>query len=144
MNVLEVPLERRLELVGKRLVAVLDSPEGFMEGLQPVLPETRFVESLRGSVPLDTVIIFSRRLARLKKRFPKAEARLSQEVKAGIWVAWPKAGGKNTNLDFELVRTIGRQEGLVDRRACALEGEWAALRFERRLRSRFKAATAPG
>ncbi|MCH7493997.1 hypothetical protein IIA16_04740 [bacterium] len=140
MNPLDVPLERRLELVKTRLVAVLDSPEGFMEGLQPLLPETRFVETLRGSVPLDAVIIFARRHARLSQRFPKAAARISQESKAGIWVAWPQLGGKGVNIDFEAVRRIGRDAGLVDGRACALEGGWSALRFEMPLRSKFKHA----
>ena len=56
-----------------------------------------------------------------------------------IWIAWPKkAAGMKTDLNENLVRDIGLDEGLVDIKVCAIDTPWSGLKFVRRVRDRVK------
>ena len=80
-------------------------------------------------------VFFTTSSAELERRFPELKATLAPAD--GLWVAWPKkASGIETDLTFEAVQEIGLAAGLVDNKACAIDGGWQAVRFVFRLADR--------
>jgi hypothetical protein len=48
----------------------------------------------------------------------------------GLWVAYPKKASKlDSDLSFESVQQIGLDNGVVDNKSCAIDEDWAAVRF---------------
>jgi len=83
----------------------------------------------------EVVVLFTTTRAELERRF----FRLMDTLAAadGLWVAWPKKTSKlATDLDFESVQDVGLKAGLVDNKSCAIDGDWQAVRFVRRLSDR--------
>lgn len=88
-----------------------------------------------GKGELDLAIAFVKSQAELKKQFPVYAARLQP---AGIlWISWPKkTSGMAGDLDENIVRKIGLDQGLVDVKVCAVSDIWSGLKFVRRLKDR--------
>jgi hypothetical protein len=50
-----------------------------------------------------------------------------------LWVSWPKRASKmETDLDEDVIRGVGLEEGMVDTKVCAVDDTWSGLRFSRR------------
>ncbi|MEO1009379.1 MAG: DUF3052 domain-containing protein [Planctomycetota bacterium] len=127
------PLATKLGIKPGARVCLLAAPAGFEVGGMPDEAEVR--TSLRGTRPLDVVVLFCPDAATLRRRFDAAAARLS--TSGGLWIAWPKkASGVATDLDDAAVRAFGLAAGLVDNKVCAVDEVWSGLRFVRRLRDR--------
>ena len=89
----------------------------------------------RASGPLDVILEFHVRRAKLERRLPALKAAL--DPGGGLWVAWPKrASGVPTDLTDDVVRELGLAVGLVDNKVCAVNDTWSGLRFVYRLRDR--------
>ena len=81
------------------------------------------------------VVFFTTERADLQERFPRFVELLG--AAEGLWVAWPKKASKiETDLTFDAVQRVGLDAGLVDNKSCAIDVDWQALRFVRRLASR--------
>jgi hypothetical protein len=130
------PLPRKLGIAAGSAVAILDAPEGF-EALLGHLPAGVSLQSgLRGSRPLDVVVCFVTRRARLERRLPEVRRRMAPA--AGFWVAWPKKrSGVATDVTEDVVRDVALPTGLVDNKVCAIDETWSGLRLviRRELRS---------
>jgi hypothetical protein len=127
------PLPRKLGIKPGATVAFLDPPDGFDERLG-TLPDGVEVRR-RAQGPLDVIVLFARRHARLAARFGGATRALVPD--GGLWVAWPKQrSGVPSDLDFATVQRIGLDAGLVDNKSCAIDETWTALRFVVRLADR--------
>lgn len=127
------PLATKLGLRPGSALAILNAPEGFeVPGLpKGVTPRA----DLRGTRPLDVVVLFAPAMRDLTKRFEPARDRLGPA--GGLWIAWPKrASGVATDLTEAEVRAFGLDRGLVDNKVCAIDETWSGLRFVRRLRDR--------
>jgi hypothetical protein len=73
-------------------------------------------------------VVFTTSREELERRFPELKQTLAPAD--GLWVAWPKkASAIETDLTFEAVQEIGLENGLVDNKSCAVDGDWQALRF---------------
>ena len=82
-------------------------------------------------------VFFTTTRAELEARFPVLRNTIG--TAEGLWVAWPKKASKlETDLDFETVQRVGLDAGLVDNKSCAIDEDWQALRFVRRLQDRPK------
>jgi len=83
----------------------------------------------------EVVVLFTTTRAELERRFgPLADTLAAAD---GLWVAWPKKASKlECDLDFETVQSVGLTAGLVDNKSCAIDQDWQALRFVRRLSDR--------
>ncbi len=122
------PLEKKLGIKEGCRVALLKAPAGF--GLDA--PVRR---DLRGTAPFDVILLFSQRLADLRRRFAAASGRMAQT--GGLWIAWPKkTSGVATDLSFDVVQNLGLDAGLVDNKICAVSETWSGLRFVIRRRDR--------
>jgi len=102
-------------------------------------------DSTATSVPLSTklgakpgvevLVFFTTSRAELEQRFGALKTAMRDPD--GLWIAWPKKAAKiETDLTFEVVQRIGLEAGLVDNKSAAIDDDWQALRFVRRLRDR--------
>jgi len=79
--------------------------------------------------------LFATGRAALEKRF----ARLARAIapSGSLWISWPKkSSGKKTDLDENVVRAVGLENGLVDVKVCAVDETWSALKFVVRVKDR--------
>ena len=54
-----------------------------------------------------------------------------------IWVSWPKrTSGLPTDINENIIRSVGLRVGLVDIKVCAINGAWSGLKFVYRLKDR--------
>lgn len=126
------PLPRKLGIgVGSRVL--LDgTPDGFV--LEPMPPEVT-LHVRAGGDPYDVIVCFCPDLRRLVRCFPLLARRLT--TAGALWICWPKrASGVATDLDENVVRDYGLEEGLVDVKVCAVDAVWSGLKFVVRLRDR--------
>ena len=88
-----------------------------------------------GRGELDLAIVFVKSQSEMKKQFRAYMKRLKP---AGIlWISWPKkTSGVSSDLDENIIRKIGLDEGLVDVKVCAVSDIWSGLKFVRRLKDR--------
>ena len=112
---------------------MLGCPDGLLDDSLPEDVEVRV--DLRGSKPLDVVVLCCTDQKTLADRFEKARARLTPA--GGLWIGWPKkASGVETDLSDAIVRAFGLETGMVDNKTCAIDETWSGLRFVTRLRDR--------
>lgn len=132
-NVSGTPLLRKLGIRAGARIGLIDAPEGFRLTLGE-LPDGAAVRvGARG--PLDVIVAFFERRARLERRLPALRAAL--DPAGGLWVAWPKrTSGVETDLTDDVVRELGLAIGLVDNKVCAIDDVWSGLRFVYRLADR--------
>jgi hypothetical protein len=89
----------------------------------------------RATGPLDVIIFFTTRMARLQQRLPRLRSAL--DPAGGLWIAWPKRGsGVPTDMSENVARELGLANGLVDNKVCAIDQTWSGLRLVIRLRDR--------
>lgn len=126
-------LTHKLGIKQGRRVLVLDPPVGFVRKLDP-LPEGVGVTTKIVSLA-DVIVVFASSRAVLGELFPKAKHVLAP--RGALWVAFPrKASGFFTDLDEQIVRSVGLVGGLVDNKIIAVDEIWSALRFVEKDRSR--------
>ena len=127
------PLPKKLGIREGSRVLLVGAPSGFSLG--PVPSGTSFARSARG--PLDVVLLFTRRLADLRRRFPTAVRALDEAGR--LWVAWPKKAAEIvTDLSFEVVQRTGLDAGLVDNKSASIDVIYQGLQFVVRLKDRTK------
>ncbi len=84
---------------------------------------------------LDFVHVFTTERDELARQFPILQSQLGQ--RGMLWVSWPKKAAKiATDLSENDIRDIGLAHGLVDVKVCAVDAQWSALKFVRRVRDR--------
>ena len=132
----KTPLPKKLGIRAGHTVAMLHAPKGFPEDALVPLPEgVTLRASLRGTAPLDVVLLFASQRAKMVAEFERAKDRIAKN--GGLWVWWPKkASGVATDLDEGAVRAFGLASGLVDNKVCAVDETWSGLRFVWRVTER--------
>jgi len=125
------PLPRKLGIREGSRVLLVGAPSGFSLG--PVPSGTSFARSARG--PLDVVLLFTRSLADLRRRFPAAVRALDPAGR--LWVAWSKKAAEvETDLSFEIVQRTGLEAGLVDNKSASIDEVYQGLQFVIRVKDR--------
>ncbi|HWZ44929.1 MAG TPA: hypothetical protein VNW97_15750 [Candidatus Saccharimonadales bacterium] len=85
--------------------------------------------------PCDFIQFFTSDLAELRAAFPRLKKNLTPS--GSLWISWPKAASKvKTDVNENLVRGIGLEQGLVDVKVCAVDDVWSGLKFVYRLKDR--------
>ena len=131
------PLPKKLGIKEGFRVELVAAPREVMAELKPALSGCAIVRD--GKAPLDLVHVFTKSKTELAKEFKRIGKVLAP---AGMfWVSWPKkSSGVTTDLDENVVRTIGLAAGLVDVKVCAVTDVWSGLKFVRRVKDRRKPA----
>lgn len=54
-----------------------------------------------------------------------------------LWISWPKGSSTiSTDLNENIIREIGLEQGMVDVKVCAIDDDWSGLKFVYRLKDR--------
>ena len=76
----------------------------------------------------DAVLVFVASEAELRAYLGKLQANAAQAKLT--WVAYPKAGQLNTNINRDSIRAITNDNGLDPVRQIALDETWSAMRLK--------------
>ncbi len=122
------PLPKKLGIKAGHRIAVLDSPDGFADLLEPMPDGVAIQHGLTGAAALDVVVLFVRQRTQLLGKLERVRQRMAQD--GGFWVAWPKrAASIPTDMTEDVVREIALPTGLVDNKVCAIDSTWSGLRL---------------
>ena len=119
-------------------VALLGSPKGFADSLEPLPARVKF--TARPERDADIYIGFAKTVAELQAHLlavgdaadPPSRS-YGGTSRQTLWLAWPKkASGIPSELDGNIVRETGLRAGWVDFKVCALNEVWSGLAFKRR------------
>ena len=127
------PLPQKLGIKADHVLLLDGQPAGLDLG---DLPAGSVVRRLpRAGNQVDVTLTWHTSLASLEKRLPVLFERTTT---AGmVWVCWPKKASRMpTDLDENMVRTLGLELGFVDVKVAAIDATWSGLKFVRRLRDR--------
>ncbi|MCA8976881.1 MAG: DUF3052 domain-containing protein [Planctomycetes bacterium] len=123
------PLPQKLGIKAGARVALVRAPKGFAAVLGDLPDGCKATARLTGDCQV--ILLFCRALEQLRGDWPRAVDCLAE--RGGLWIAWPKqASGMLTDLDSNIVRAFGLDQGLVDNKVCAIDATWSGLRFARR------------
>lgn len=112
---------------------ILNAPDGYMAMLGGLPANVTITSGLGAS--LDFIHFFALQQVELVERFPILKQALAQN--GMLWISWPKKVSKiATDLNENIIRTIGLDNGLVDVKVCAVDAKWSGLKFVYRLEDR--------
>jgi hypothetical protein len=84
---------------------------------------------------VDFVHVFVKEKKLFEKQFKLAMKHLAKD--GLLWISWPKKASKVlTDLDENIIRDFGLEEGMVDVKVCAVDEIWSALKFVFRIKDR--------
>lgn len=127
------PLFEKLGLKPGHSVLILNAPATYKAELQPLKSSIRLQAGSAGS--LDFIHFFTADKKALADQLPRLKKQLDQ--KGCIWISWPKkTSGVKTDLDENVVRSIGLEAGIVDVKVCAVDETWSGLKFVIRVKDR--------
>lgn len=128
------PLIKKLGIKPGMRAAILNPPDDYFDATLGPLPEgVTLYKRLRPD--LDFVHFFTLRSRQLAVKFPELKGALALE--GMLWISWPKTASKvPSDLNGNIVRQIGLDNGLVDVKVAAVDAVWSGLKFVFRLADR--------
>ena len=108
---------------GKCAWYFINAPPGAVKSLDP--PNLDVASSLRGN--FDCIHLFITKKKALHDKFPKLKEHLHEN--GMLWISWPKARQKDTDLTLKVVIKIGYDYGLVESKTLSINATWSALKF---------------
>jgi hypothetical protein len=125
------PLPKKLGIKDGFRVRLANAPAEVRAELREALAQCE----MKSGDTLDFAMIFTKSRMELSGEFSRMAKLLAP---AGmLWVSWPKkSSGVASDLDENLVRSIGLDAGLVDVKVCAVTEVWSGLKFVRRVKDR--------
>ena len=132
------PLAQKLGIKEGMRLALIDAPDSYEElTLGDLPPRVAVGHSLRGRK--DAIQVFVTEESKLRRRLPAMTRSL--DVDGMLWVSWPKkTSGVVSDLDGNVVRSLGLEQGLVDIKVCAVDDVWSGLKFVFRKEDRLEIA----
>ncbi len=127
------PLIVKLGLKDGFRARIIGASDEYWAMLGPLPPSVAVVDG--DAAGLDFIHFFTTARDELAEQFPALHAQLGQH--GMLWISWPKKAAKMmTDLSENTIRDIGLADGLVDVKVCAVNAQWSALKFVRRVRDR--------
>lgn len=120
-------------MMNRSSIVVLNAPDDYRAKLDG-LPDNIIIGThLTGRS--DFLHLFTKSRSQLEAEFPRLKRTLLQN--GVLWISWPKgSSGLETDLNENVVRGIGLENGLVDVKIAAIDETWSALKFVFRLKDR--------
>ncbi len=109
-------LADKLLLKPGQTVQVVNAPKGLGE-----------VEGAESAKKGDVVLVYATTSGDVKKHTPKSGERL--------WIAYPKAGRLETDLNRDVLRELAEPLGWEGVRLVSIDDTWSAMMFRRRSRA---------
>lgn len=114
-------------------IVIVNAPKGYREILGELPGGIKIHKDLEQDSPF--IHFFTKEKEELKKWFPKLKTSLS--FNGFLWISWPKRAAKiPTDLNENVVRDIGLQNGLVDVKVIAVDNVWSGLKFVYRVKDK--------
>jgi hypothetical protein len=127
------PLVKKLGIKPDSQLYIFNAPDEYFNWIHPMPGNVKVKRSLSGEV--EFVHLFVTDVKTLKRTLASSKKSIKKD--GMIWVSWPKKSAKvETDLDENVVRDIGLNEGLVDVKVCAVSEIWSGLKFVIRLKDR--------
>lgn len=127
------PLQKKLGIKDDMTLYILHAPDNYFSLISP-LPQRLMIRTTL-TREVDCIHLFEKDLHEFKKDFARCKNSLKKN--GMLWVSWPKKTSKiATDLNENLIREFGLQEGLVDVKVCAVDEVWSGLKFVFRLKDR--------
>jgi len=129
------PLVKKLGLKENTIFSALNSPVKYVDLLGHLPRNSKESKTLKHGI--DFIHFFTQSKSELAKTFPKLKKALTQD--GILWISWPKGTSKiKTDVNENIAREIGLENGLVDVKVCAVDDVWSGLKFVYRLKDRKK------
>lgn len=117
------PLPKKLGIKAGHKVCLLNAPDSFARHLEQ--NDVRITHDLR-LPPVDVVVLFVDRIADLERRVGDIVARL--HPRGGFWVAF-RTSGRGSDITEDVVCRIALAAGMVQNKACEIDGSWSGVRL---------------
>jgi hypothetical protein len=120
------PLAKKLGIKEGSLVLLIDAPKEYAQLLAPMPAGVRFISKRNRSV--DIAHLFVLRRSDLGRHL--GQLRKALDVRASIWVSWPKkAANVPTDVTEGTIREVALPLGFVDIKVCAVSDVWSGLKL---------------
>jgi hypothetical protein len=120
------PLTKKLGFKERNLVLLIDAPKDYAQLVAPMPAGVQFI--FRPSRSVDIAHLFVSRRITLSKHL--SELRETLDVRASIWVSWPKKAAKvPTDITEDTIREVALPLGFVDIKVCAVTDVWSGLKL---------------
>ncbi len=127
------PLIKKLGIKENSSIYIYNAPTDYFSWISP-LPPTVIVKT-KIMDKTEFIHVFVKDQREFKKVFLNGQKHLKNE--GMLWVSWPKKSSKvPTDLDENVIRDFGLQQGLVDVKVCAIDEVWSGLKFVVRVADR--------
>lgn len=114
-------------------IIILNAPDGYDKTLGELPADVFVAPSLASTVGF--IQFFSKEREELDKTFPALKQAIAHD--GMLWISWPKGASKiATDLNENVIREIGLQNGLVDVKVIAVDEVWSGLKFVYRVKDR--------
>ena len=124
------PLIEKLGIKPGFQVLILQPPEQYDLTLGPLPANVN--NNPASDALLNFIQFFSKDVGELRQAFPSLKKRLQPD--GMLWICWPKGSSNiKTDLNENLVREIGLNNGLVDVKISAIDQDWSGLKFVYRI-----------
>ena len=116
-------------------ICITGAPANYEQTLG-ALPEN-VITRKRLKKNLDFIQFFVTDKIQLIDRFPTLKANMKKD--GMLWISWPKkSSGVPSNVNENIIREVGLENGLVDIKVCAVDETWSGLKFVFRKSDRSK------
>lgn len=127
------PLLKKLGIKEDSAMYVYNPPADYYSWISP-LPPTVIVRT-KAAGKIDFIHVFVKDQREFRKQFLAGQKHL--KLDGMLWVSWPKKSSKvPTDLDENVIRNFGLDQGLVDVKVCAVDEVWSGLKFVVRVKDR--------
>ncbi|HYZ87048.1 MAG TPA: hypothetical protein VE621_21715 [Bryobacteraceae bacterium] len=122
----EVPVAKKLNLLGGKTICVLNAPESFLALLESVDGLTVHDQLNR---KFDSVLLFTTTMNELEAGLA---AIFRRTFELPLTLAWPKrASGADSELSMPLLREYLKEFGYIDYKVASIDKTWSAMLFSR-------------
>jgi hypothetical protein len=121
------PLTKKLGIKENFKCVAVDAPKNYFD-----MVDASFIKTGKD---VDFIHIFAKEFKTFSKLFLSNKKLLKKD--GMMWISWPKKSSKvPTDLDENVIRNFGLNNGLVDVKVCAVDEVWSGLKFVYRLSDR--------
>ena len=129
------PLAKKLGIKEGHILQVFNSPKAYTDFFDEFPGNVTDIGTREAAGQVDFIHLFARSFGELETGFKMAKSNLK---KNGIlWISWPKKSSNiKTELDKFSIMKYGLNNGLVDTKVAAIDGDWSGHKFMYRLKDR--------
>jgi hypothetical protein len=128
------PLVKKLGIKAGWRIAFLNAPADYAVTVGDLPPGVTLLDK-PDSQPLEFIQCFVEQRAELEQQFPALKSALTPS--GMLWISWRKKTAKMSgDLNEDLIRAVGLENGLVDVKVIAVDAVWSGVKFVYRLKDR--------